>query len=80
MCAVQRVRGHRKLLQDSPRLQKTCVGQVVLDKWFPLSLLDVVEAHDEIVQDAGLEGVVVMFVAFRAMMVLFSIMMYVVLV
>ena len=33
----RRVEDHRKLLYYSPLLKKTCVRQVVLDKWLPLS-------------------------------------------
>ena len=36
LCVCFRVKGHRNLLHDSPVLKKTCVRQVVLDKWFPL--------------------------------------------
>ena len=37
LCVVRRVKEHHKVLHDSPLLKKTCVRQVVLDKWFPLS-------------------------------------------
>ena len=35
-CVLRRVEDHHTLLHCSPRLKKTCVRQVVLDKWFPL--------------------------------------------
>ena len=38
LCVVRHVEDHHNLLHDSPLLKKTCVGQVVLDKWFPLSV------------------------------------------
>ena len=31
------VKDHRNVLKYSPHLKKTCVRQVVLDNWFPLS-------------------------------------------
>ena len=31
----RRVKDHQTLLHYSPPLKKTCVRQVVLDKWFP---------------------------------------------
>ena len=40
-CVVRRVKDHRKLPKYSPLLKKTCVRQVVLDKWFPSSLAPV---------------------------------------
>ena len=36
LCVFRRVKEHHNLLHDSTRLKKTCVRQVVLDKWFPL--------------------------------------------
>ena len=38
MRAFRRFKDHRALLHYSPLLKKTCVRQVVLDKWFPLIL------------------------------------------
>ena len=32
LCVFRRVKDHRILLDDSPLLKKTCVGQVMLDK------------------------------------------------
>ena len=43
--ALRRVRDHDNLPKYSPRLQNTCVRQVMLDKWLPLSPLDI-EAAD----------------------------------
>ena len=34
-CAFRRVKGHRNLRHYSPLSKKSCVRQVVLDKWFP---------------------------------------------
>ena len=36
VCAVYGVKDHHDLQIYSPLLKKTCVRQVVLDKWFPL--------------------------------------------
>ena len=44
LCAAHRVKDHRKLLHCSPRLKKTCVRQVVLDKRFPLTDDSIVRA------------------------------------
>ena len=35
LCAVYSVKDHHNLQMCSPLLKKTCVRQVVLDKWFP---------------------------------------------
>ena len=35
LCALRRVKDHCNLPHDSPRLKKSCVRQVVLDKWLP---------------------------------------------
>ena len=37
LCVFRRVKDHFKLLFYSPLLKKTCVRQVALAKWFPLS-------------------------------------------
>ena len=37
ICVFPRFKDHHNLLHYSPRLKKTCVRQVLLDKWFPLS-------------------------------------------
>ena len=37
---VSRVQEHHNLRRHSPLLMKTCVRQVVLDKWFPLTVLE----------------------------------------
>ena len=37
LCVFRRVKDHHNLLQYSPPSKKTCVRQVALDKWFPLS-------------------------------------------
>ena len=34
---VYSVKDHHGLLRDSPLLKKTCIRQVVSDKWFPLT-------------------------------------------
>ena len=39
VCAVSGVNDHHNLQNYSPLLKKTCVRQVVLDKWFPLRTL-----------------------------------------
>ena len=39
LCVLRSVRDHHNLLHYSPRLKKTCVRQVVLDKCFPLITL-----------------------------------------
>ena len=39
LCAVYTVKDHCDLPYCSPLLKKTCVRQVVLDKWFPLDTL-----------------------------------------
>ena len=36
-CVFRRVKDHRNLPKYSPLLKRACVGQVVLDKWFPLN-------------------------------------------
>ena len=36
VCVACRVKDHQHSLHYSPSLKKTCVRQVVLDKWFPL--------------------------------------------
>ena len=36
LCVVFRVKDHHHLLHYSPRLKKTCVRQVALDRWLPL--------------------------------------------
>ena len=33
LCVLRRVKDHHKLQHDAPLLEKTCVRQVVLDKW-----------------------------------------------
>ena len=38
VCAVYSVQDRHNLQKYSPCLRKTCVRQVVLDKWFPLSV------------------------------------------
>ena len=38
LCAVYSVKDHHNLPNYSPLLTKTCIRQVVLDKWFPLAL------------------------------------------
>ena len=50
----RRIKDHHSLPRYSPLLKKTCVRQVVLDKWFPLILA---RADDEggvadVLQDA----------------------------
>ena len=37
LCVFRRAKDHRNLLHYSPCLKNTCVRQVALDKWFPLS-------------------------------------------
>ena len=37
LCAVYIVKNPHSLRNDSPRSKKTCVRQVVLDEWLPLS-------------------------------------------
>ena len=37
-CVFRRVKDRHDLLHCSPLLKKTCVRQVVLDKWFPPSI------------------------------------------
>ena len=37
LCVFRRVKDHHNLLHSSPLWEKTCVRQVVLDKWFPLT-------------------------------------------
>ena len=44
LCVLCCVKDHNDLLYHSPLLKKTCVGQVVLDKWFPLSMSTFVSA------------------------------------
>ena len=44
LCAFRRVKDHRNSLDYLPLSKETCVRQVVLDKWFPLSLF---ELHDD---------------------------------
>ena len=41
LCVFRRVKDHHNidLLNCSPLLKKTCVRQVVLDRWFPLNAL-----------------------------------------
>ena len=37
LCVFRRVKDHHHLLHDSPLLKNTCLRQVVIDKWFPLT-------------------------------------------
>ena len=39
LCVFRRVKDHHNLLHHSPLVKETSVGQVALDKWFPLILL-----------------------------------------
>ena len=53
LCVFCRVKDHHKLLHYSSLLKKTCVKQVVLDKWLPLTPGSPFPARSERVMQRG---------------------------